>query len=66
MLVVLHMVRGLEAAQRTAQRLKDEGLLVRIHPVYKTASDADNYFEIKVLKSELDEAHEILVEAGMM
>lgn len=65
-MVVIHMVRGLDAAQRISQRLKDEGLLVRIRPVYKTLGEADNYFEIKVLASEMEEAREILVESGMI
>lgn len=66
MLVVIHMVRGLDSAQRVEQRLKDEGFFVRIRPVYKALSEHENYFEIKVLASELEEARETLIESGLI
>ena len=66
MLMVIHMVKGREQATRTAAHLSNEGLLVRIHPVYRSLDDAENYFEIKVLKSELCEARDILVGAGLI
>ena len=66
MLVVIHLVRGLDCAPRIEQLLKDEGFLVRLRPVYKALCDAENYFEIKVLESELEEAREFLVSHGLM
>lgn len=66
MLVVIHMVRGLESAQRIESLLRNEGLFVRIRPVYKALSDEENYFEIKVLASELDEARDLLMEGGLI
>ena len=66
MLVVIHMVRGLDSAQRIERLLTDEGFLVRLRPVYKALPEADNYFEIKVLESELDEAREFLISRSLM
>lgn len=60
MLVVIHMVRGLDSAQRIRLLLHNEGFFVRLRPVYKAQSDEENYFEIKVLASELEEAREFL------
>lgn len=66
MLMVIHMVKGRLAAERMAAHLLKEGLLVRIHPIYKKLEDEDNYFEIKVLQSESSEARDILADAGLM
>lgn len=66
MLVVIHMVRGLESAQRIESLLRNEGLFVRIRSVYKALSDEENYFEIKVLASELDEARDLLMAGGLI
>lgn len=66
MLVVIHMVRGLERAQRIESLLQKEGLFVRIRPVYKAVDEAENYFEIKVLASEMDEARELLMNGGLI
>ena len=66
MLVVIHMVRGLDSAQRIESLLRGEGLFVRIRSVYKALSDAENYFEIRVLASETDEARELLMDSGLM
>lgn len=66
MLVVIHMVRGLTSAQRIESLLQSEGLFVRIRPVYKALNDEENYFEIKVLASELDEARDLLMEGGLI
>lgn len=66
MLVVIHMVRGLERAQHIESLLQREGLFVRIRPVYKALDEAENYFEIKVLASEMDEARELLMDSGLI
>jgi hypothetical protein len=65
-MVVIHMVRGLDSATRIENRLKEEGFFVRIRPVYKTLDETENYFEIKVLASELQEARELLMDGGFM
>lgn len=64
--VVIHMVRGLDSAQRIEHLLLDEGFWVRLRPVYKALPDAENYFEIKVLKSELTEAREFLMAHNLL
>ena len=65
MWVVIHMIKGEESAQRVCDRLKAEGILSRMRPVYKATPPQENYFEIQVLQSELHEAREILMELGL-
>lgn len=65
MWVVIHMIKGKEAADRISDRLKDENIFVRMRPVYKAVPPEENYFELQVLKSELQEAREILMELGL-
>lgn len=36
-----------------------------MRPVYKAMPPEENYFELQVLKSELQEAREILMELGL-
>jgi hypothetical protein len=44
--------------------MTNEGVLVRLQPVSKNTGDEDSYFEILVLESEVEEAHNILYELG--
>ena len=62
--VVVHMAKSMETAKRLEQKLVEEGVLVRLQPVYKNRSDQDNYFEILVLHAEADVAREIFLEKG--
>lgn len=66
MLTVIHMVKGLQKAQATATRLGDEGFFVRVRPVYKALPPPENYFEIQVLSSEVQEAQALLLEKGLL
>ena len=66
MWVVIHMVRGEEAAQRLRGRLADEGFMVRLRAVYKSLPPEDNTYEIAALKSEAAEARDVLLETGMI
>lgn len=65
MWVVIHMIKGKDAADRISDRLKSEGILVRMRPVYKALPPQENYYELQVLQSELQEAREILMELGL-
>lgn len=62
--IVIHMERSQLQAQRLSQKLMDEGVLVRLKPVYKNKSEQDNYYELLVLQSELEAAREIFIEKG--
>lgn len=62
--IVIHMERSQQEAQRLSQKLMDEGVLVRLKPVYKNKSEQDNYYELLVLRSELEAAREIFIEKG--
>ena len=65
MWVVVHMARSQEGAEKARACLAREGVLVRLHPIYRALSQQDNYFEIQVLQSEVQEARAILLEHGM-
>ncbi len=62
--IVIHMVRSLSAAKRLEQKLAEEGILVRLQPVYKNRGDEDNYYEILVLSAESEAARETIFEKG--
>ena len=64
MWMVVHMARSQAAAEEISDCLTREGLLVRLHPVYRSVSARENYYEIQVLQSEVREAREILLERG--
>ena len=65
MWIVIHMIKGKDAAERVSDRLKAEGVLVRMRPVYKALSPQENYFELQVPQSEIQEAREVLMELGL-
>ena len=65
MWMVVHMAKSQAAAKRIRDCLAEEGLMVRMRPVYRTVSSAENYFEIQVIESESREAHDILLEKGL-
>lgn len=65
MWIVVHMAKSDKTAEKVRTCLADEGLLVRVRPVYRAVSLHDNYFEIQVLQSEAQEARNILLERGL-
>ena len=65
MWVVVHMAKSGDAAEQVRACLAQEGVLVRVHPVYRSVSSQENYFEIQVLQSEVQEARGILLERGL-
>lgn len=64
--LVIHMIRGEDGAQRIVDMLTNEGLVAKLHPVYRNKSAQDNFYEIVVLRSEADEARNLLFEHGLM
>ena len=65
MWMVITLARNREAARRIETILKDEGILVRLHAVYKKVNAEKNCYEVLVLEAEFDEAREILTENGL-
>ena len=65
MWMVVHMARSQAAAQEIGDCLAKEGLLVRLHPVYRSVATQENYYEVRVLESEMQEARSILLERGL-
>ena len=62
--IVIHMARSQQEARRLSQKLSDEGILVRLKPVYKNRPEQENYYELLVLQSEMEAAREIFQEKG--
>lgn len=64
MWTVVYMAQNKEVVQKLQEILEKEGLLVKIRPISKGASDDDSYFEVLVPQSEIEEAHSIIIEKG--
>ena len=62
--IVIHMARSQQEAQRLSRKLSDEGVLVRLRPVYRNRLEQENYYELQVLQSEAETAREIFLEKG--
>ncbi len=65
MWMVVHMAKSETAAEKVRAYLAEEGLLVRVRPVYRSVPSQENYFEIQVLQSEVQEARALLLERGL-
>ncbi|MHB1315902.1 MAG: hypothetical protein ACYCX2_10530 [Christensenellales bacterium] len=64
MWITVTMAKSKEIADEIESLLSQEGLLVKTRRVYKNISDESNYYEIRVLKSEFEEAKKVLMERG--
>ena len=49
--IVIHMARSQREAQRLSDKLTDEGILVKLKPVYKNKSEQENYYEKRAKSS---------------
>ena len=65
MWMVVHIAKSQVAAENIRDSLTEEGLMVRLRPVYRERSSEENYYEIRVLESESREARAILLEKGL-
>ena len=63
MWTVVYMAQNREMVTKLQQTLEKEGLLVKVRPVNKT-SENDDYYEVLVPESEVEEAHNIIIETG--
>lgn len=64
--LVIHLAHSAECAKRIEDMFRAEGLVVKTHPLYRNRSVQENLYEILVLKSEAQEAHDLLIEHGFM
>lgn len=61
---VVYMTQTKDIADHIHDLLAEEGFLIKIKPVYKNVSDQENYYEILVPQTEVQEVHTILMENG--
>lgn len=66
MWVVVRMIKGKKAATLAFHFLTGEGVLAKLRAVYKNRPDEENYYELLVPQSEVDDASELLLENGML
>ena len=64
MWITVTMAKSKEIAEEAERLLSREGILVKTRRVYKNISDESNYYEIRVLKSEFEDAKRVLLESG--
>jgi len=63
MWTVIYMAQNKEMAEKLKSILEESGILVRINPISRKEK-ADDYFEVSVPESEVEEAHGIIIEKG--
>ncbi|NLM72978.1 MAG: hypothetical protein GX184_02970 [Clostridiaceae bacterium] len=63
MWTVVYMAQNKEVAEELKSILEEDGILVRINPISRKEK-ADDYFEVSVPESEVEEAHGIIIEKG--
>lgn len=64
MWTVVYMAQSKEIAEKLQETLSKEGLLVKTRPITKNTENNDNYYEVLVPESEIEEAHGIIIETG--
>ncbi len=64
MWTVVYMAQSKEIATKLQELLTKEGILVKLRPVSKNHENNDNYFEVLVPESEVEEAHSVIIEKG--
>lgn len=64
MWTVVYMAQSKEIATKLQDFLTEEGILVKIRPISKNHENNDNYFEVLVPESEIEEAHSVIIEKG--
>lgn len=64
MWTVVYIAQSKDIAVKLQDILTKEGLLVKIRPISNNAENVDNYYEVLVPESEVEEAHGIIIETG--
>jgi hypothetical protein len=64
MWTVVYMAQGKETATKLQDLLTEEGILVKLRAISKKHENNDNYFEVLVPETEVEEAHSVIIEKG--
>jgi hypothetical protein len=64
MWTVVYMAQSKEIVDKLQGILEREGLLVKVRPISKNQNNKDNYYEVLVPESEVEEAHSIIIDTG--
>ena len=64
MWTVIYMARNHDMATKLKNTLEDGGLLVKIKTVNKSQESEDMCYEVLVPSTEVEEAHNIIIEIG--
>lgn len=64
MWTVVYMAQSEEAASKLKGVLIEDGILVKLRPINKNNIKKDNYYEILVPETEVEEAHNVIIEKG--
>lgn len=64
MWTVIYIAKNKKSAEKTEKLLIQEGMLVKLQPVSKSADKGDGYYEVLVPEGEAEEAQNIIYEAG--
>ena len=63
MWTVVYMAQNKDMAEKLKLILEEGGILVKINPINRKEK-ADDYFEVSVPETEVEEAHGIIIERG--
>ena len=63
---VVHMTRGRSKADEILSALTQEGFMARVQQMSKVMSGEENDYGILCLASEAQEAHQFLIEHGLL
>ncbi|AUG58070.1 hypothetical protein HVS_10875 [Acetivibrio saccincola] len=64
MWTVVYMAQSKEVADNMQDLLSKEGILVKLRPINKNRETSDDYYEVLVPESEVEEAHSVIIEKG--
>lgn len=64
MWTVVYMAQTKEIANTVEDLLSNEGILVKLRPISKNRETNDDYYEVLVPESEVEEAHCVIIEKG--
>jgi len=64
MWTVVYMAQNKEVASKLQDVLIGDGILVKLRPISKNNENKDNYYEVLVPESEVEEAHSVIIEKG--
>lgn len=64
MWTVVYMAQTKDIANNMEDLLSHEGILVKLRPISKNRETNDDYYEVLVPESEVEEAHSVIIEKG--